>query len=382
MAVGVAVVLAMVAIGEGAKREVIARLQAMGRNMLVVNAAPAERRGGRGFVRGATVETLTLGDAEAIAEQSGFVVRVAPSQDVTMQITYLDRSTAATVRGTTPEYERIRAFPTSTGRFFTAEENRAGLRVAVLGSQVAQRLFPDADPVGQVIRIGRVPFEVIGVLISKGISVDGAAKEDNQVVVPIKTALRRVLNVDYLRMIYLEATSDALMGAAAEEVGAILRERHRLARYGRPDDFRIQNQLVVMEAELATVSSFRTMITGIGAVSLIVGGVGILSIMLLSVRERRSEIGLRVAVGARRRDVWSQFLIEAVVLGGAGGVLGLMLGLGSSWIVSASTEWTAQVTATSIAIAVASALAVGVVFGVYPAFRAASWNPIDALRTE
>jgi putative ABC transport system permease protein len=183
-------------------------------------------------------------------------------------------------------------------------------------------------------------------------------------------------------MIYLEATSDALMGAAAEEVGAILRERHRLARYGRPDDFRIQNQLVVMEAELATVSSFRTMITGIGAVSLIVGGVGILSIMLLSVRERRSEIGLRVAVGARRRDVWSQFLIEAVVLGGAGGVLGLMLGLGSSWIVSASTEWTAQVTATSIAIAVASALAVGVVFGVYPAFRAASWNPIDALRTE
>ncbi len=379
-AIGVAAVLAMVAIGEGAKREVVARVQAMGRNMLVVNAAQPERRGGRVNARGATVETLMLGDAAAILRQSGFVARVAPSHDDPKQITHLDRSTTATVRGTTPEYELIRAFPTSAGRFFTAEENRAGLRVAVLGSQVARRLFPDTDPIGQVIRIGRVPFEIVGVLITKGVTVDGAAEEDNQVIVPINTALRRVFNLDYLKMIYLEVTNDALMDEAEEEVAVILRERHRLARYGRPDDFAIQNQRVVMEAELATVASFRTMITGTGAVALVVSGVGILSVMLLSVRERRSEIGLRVAVGARRRDVWLQFLIEAVVLGGAGGLLGLMLGMGSSWIVSASTEWTAVVTSTSIATAVASALTVGMVFGVYPAFRAASWDPIDALR--
>jgi putative ABC transport system permease protein len=333
----------------------------MGRNMLVVNAAPAERRAGRRFARGATVETLTLSDAEAIAERSGFVVRVASSQDVTKQITYLDRSTSMTVRGTTSEYERIRNFPTSNGRFFTAEEDRAGVRVAVIGAKVAQRLFPDTDPVGEVIRIGRVPFEVIGVLIAKGISADGAAEEDDEVVVPINTALRRVFNV--------------------EEVAAILRERHRLA-YDRPDDFRIQNQRVVLEAELATVASFRTMITGIGGVTLVVGGVGILSIMLLSVRERRFEIGLRVAVGARRKDVWLQFLIEAVALSGAGGLLGLLLGLASAWIVSVSTEWTASVTPASIAVSIASALTIGMVFGVYPAFRAASWNPIDALRTE
>ena len=270
----------------------------------------------------------------------------------------------------------------SNGRFFTTEENRAGLRVAVLGSQVAQRLFPDIDPVGRVIRIGRVPFEIVGVLISKGISVDGAAEEDNQVIVPIKTALRRVFNVEYLKMIYLEVSNTAFMDDAAQEVAAILRGRHRLARYGRPDDFTIQNQRLVMEAELATVASFRTMITGMGAVALVVGGVGILSIMLLSVRERRSEIGLRVAVGARRRDVWLQFLIEAVVLGGAGGLLGLTLGVGSSWIVSVSTEWTAVVTPASIATALASALTIGVVFGVYPAVRAASWDPIDALRTK
>jgi len=381
-AVGVAVVLAMVAIGEGAKREVLTRVQAMGRNMLVVNAGPQERRAGRPLVRGAIVETLTLADAIAIAEESGFVVRVAPSIDDPKQITHRDLSTAATVRGTTPEYSLIRDFPTSVGRFFNSEENRAGLRVAVLGSVVAERLFPDSDPIGQVVRIGRVPFEVVGVLIEKGISVDGSAQEDNQVIVPINTALRRVFNANFLKMIYLEVTSPTLMDEAEQEVAAILRERHRLARYDREDDFRIQNQRVIMNAELATVASFRKLITGMGAVALAVGGVGILSIMLLSVRERRSEIGLRVAVGARRRDVWVQFLIEATVLGAAGGLLGLVLGIGSSSVVSAVTEWTAVVTPPSIALAVSAALAVGLVFGVYPAFRAASWDPIEALRME
>jgi putative ABC transport system permease protein len=372
----------MVAIGEGAEREVVTRVRAMGRNMLVVNAGPQERRAGRVLVRGAIVETLTLADASAIAEESGFVARVAPSFDDPKQITHRDLSTGATVRGTTHEYGIIRDFPTSAGRFFTAEEDRAGLRVAVLGSVIAERLFPDSDPIGQVIRIGRVPFEVVGVLISKGISVDGSAQEDNQVIVPINAALRRVFNADFLKMIYLEVTSPTLMDEAEQEVGAILRERHRLERYGRPDDFRIQNQRVIMDAELATVASFRTMITGMGAVALAVGGVGILSIMLLSVRERRSEIGLRVAVGARRRDVWVQFLVEAIVLGGAGGLLGLVLGISASSVVSVATEWTAVVTAPSIVLAVASALTVGVVFGVYPAFRAASWDPIEALRTE
>ncbi len=381
-AVGVAAVLAMVAIGEGAERDVVARVRAMGRNMLVVNAAQPERRGGRANVRGATVETLTLNDARSIAEESGLVARVAPSIDDRKQVTYQDRSTAATIRGTTPEYEVIRAFSTAMGRFFTVEENRAGLRVAVLGSQVAERLFPDTDPVGQVIRITRMPFEIIGVLVSKGITVDGASEEDNQVIIPINTALRRVFNVSYLKMIYLEAADGALMDEAAEEVAAILRERHRLVRRGRPDDFTIQNQRVVMAAELETVASFRTMITGMGAIALVVGGVGILSIMLLSVRERRSEIGLRVAVGARRRDVWLQFLVEAMVLGCAGGLLGLMLGTGSSWIVSAATQWDAVVTRTSVAAAVSSALTLGLVFGVYPAFRAASLDPIDALRAE
>lgn len=379
-AAGVASVLVMVAIGEGVRRDVVARLQAVGRNILVVNAAPAERRAGRGSVRGATVETLTVRDAQALADQSGFVLRVAPSQDVAKQVTHLDRSTTATIRGTTPEYEQIRSFSTATGRFFTIEENRAGLRVAVLGSQVAERLFPDADPVGQVVRIGRVPFAIVGVLVAKGLSVSGSADEDNQVVVPIKAALRRLFNVDYLRMIYIEVSNPALMDEAAAEAAVILRERHRLSRYGRPDDFAIQNQRVIIEAELATVSSFRRMIVGMGSMALLVGGVGILSIMLLSVRERRSEIGLRIAVGARRRDIWLQFLVEAIALAVAGGLVGLVIGLGSTWMVSAWTEWNAVLTWTSIFVAVSAALAIGIVSGVYPAFRAAALQPVDALR--
>jgi putative ABC transport system permease protein len=381
-AIGVAVVLAMMAIGEGAEHEVVTQVQAMGRNMLVVNAGPQKRRAGRVAVRGGIVETLMLADASAIAEESGFVARVAPSFDDPKQITHRDLSTTATVRGTTPEYSLIRDFPTSAGRFFTAAENRAGMRVAVLGNVVAERLFPDSDPLAQVIRIGRIPFEVVGVLIAKGISVDGTAQEDNQVIIPIRAALRRVFNADFLKMIYLEVTDAGLMDQAEEEVAAILRERHRLARHGRADDFRIQNQRVIMDAELATVTSFRTMITGMGVVALAVGGVGILSIMLLSVRERRSEIGLRIAVGARRRDVWIQFVIEAIVLGSAGGLLGLVLGIGGSYVVSAATEWTAVVTGPSIVLAVTSAVTVGIVSGVYPAFRAASWDPIEALRTD
>lgn len=379
-AAGVAAVLAMVAIGEGARADVVARLQVMGRNVLVVNAAPAERRGGQRSALGSTVETLTVRDAEAIADQSGFVTRVAPSQDVAKQITYRDRSASATIRGTTPEYAGIRSFSLARGRFFSAEENRAGLRVAVLGSQAAERLFRDADPVGQVVRIGRVPFTVIGVLVGKGLSVDGSAEEDNQVVVPIKTALRRLFDVDNLRMIYLEVSDPTLMDEAAEEVAVILRERHRLARYGRPDDFAIQNQRVIIEAELATVASFRRMIAGMGSMALVVGGVGILSIMLLSVRERRSEIGLRIAVGARRRDVWLQFLVEALMLAAVGGLVGLLVGLGSAWVVSASTGWNAIVTSRSMAIAVSASIAVGLVSGVYPAFRAAALQPVDALR--
>ena len=286
------------------------------------------------------------------------------------------------MRGTTADYERIRSFPTVEGRYFTPEENRAGMRLAVIGARVRDRMFPDENPVRRTVRIGRIPFEIIGVLETKGASVTGGTDEDAQVLIPVNTAGRRVFNRDYLGMIYLEVADPEMMDEAAGEVAAILRDRHRLNRQNKPDDFTIQNQNVVLAAELEAVSSFRFMITGMGAVALVVGGVGILSIMLLSVRERRSEIGLRVAVGARRRDIRLQFLVEALSLSGAGGIAGLALGIAAAWVVATFTQWSPIVTIPSVIVAVLSALTVGVLFGVYPALQAASWDPIEALRTE
>ncbi len=383
-AVGVAAVLAMLAIGEGAEREVVAGIGALGRNLLVVSAGPLERVPGRRIPRGATVQTLTLADRDAILAQSALIARAAPSQDRAAEVNLGDRSTTATIRGTTADYETIRDFHPAEGRFFTDQENRAGMRVAVLGARVRERMFGDDEAVGRTIRLGRVPFEVIGVLEPKGVSLTGGTDEDAQVVVPITTALRRVFNLDYLNLIYVEVAEPDLMEAAEAEVSAILRERHRLDRptEAKPDDFRIQNQKLVLAAELETVSSFRFMTTGMGTIALVVGGVGILSIMLLSVRERRSEIGLRVAVGARRRDIRAQFLIEALALGGIGGVVGTVLGVAASWVVGRVTAWTTVVTPVAAVAAMAAALGVGVLFGVYPAHRAAAWDPIAALRAE
>jgi putative ABC transport system permease protein len=381
-AVGVAAVLAMLAVGEGAERRVLERIDAMGRNLLVVMAGRQPRVAGRAGARGATVTTLLPADRDAIIEQSGLIARAAPSQGGDLPLEYADLATTATVRGTTPEYMEIRNFALVDGRVFTREEDRAGLRLAVIGARVRERLFPEVDPVGQTLRVGRIPFEVIGVLGSKGVSLSGGGDEDNQILIPISTALRRVFNRDYLGMIFLEVEASEMMDAAAAEVAAILRERHRLERRGKPDDFMIQNQRVVIAAEMETVRSFRRLVVGLGAVALTVGGVGILSIMLLSVRERRAEIGLRAAVGARRRDIWLQFVVEALALGGAGGIAGLALGVALAWAIGAFTEWHTVVTIPSMLLATLSALTVGVLFGAYPAQRAAAWDPIEALRAQ
>jgi putative ABC transport system permease protein len=288
----------------------------------------------------------------------------------------------ATIIGTTPEWREIRQFELTAGRFFTADENVHRQRVAVIGSDVRKNLLPDSvNPLGRMIRIGRVPFQVVGVLASKGVSVDGNASEDDRIIIPLETALNRLFNLDYLQMIYLEAASSAVMSEAEEEAAAILRVRHDVPEGGR-DDFVIQNQRVLLETQLATQTSFQRLIMGLGFLSLTVGGVGILSIMLLSVRERRREIGLRVAVGARRTDIAAQFIAEALILAGSGGALGILLGKGLASIVSSATSWSARVSADTLLVAITSAVAIGVVFGVFPAWRAATMDPIQALQAE
>jgi putative ABC transport system permease protein len=268
------------------------------------------------------------------------------------------------------------------GRYFTDEENRLAARVVVLGARVRELLLPDEDPLGKTLRIGRVPFLIIGVLESKGATVDGLSEEDNQVVIPLRTALRRVFNLDHLKMVYVQVRDGGDLQAAEAQIADVLRARHRIAALGRIDDFAIQNQRLVLTARMETVESFNRMILGLGSVALLVGGIGILSIMLLSVRERRNEVGLRVAVGARRRDILLQFLVEALGLGILGGLLGVFAGLAVAWGVGRSTEWETVINSTALLVGLGSALVVGTVFGVYPAQRAAAMDPIVALRAE
>lgn len=380
-AVGVGAVLVMTAVGEGAEEKVVTEIEALGRNLLVVSAGDAARVPWR---RRTTpkVTTLTLADAEAIMEGAPLVRVLAPAQDRTLRAKYGQISTMTKVMGTWPSFEEVRNFRCVEGRYFTEEEDRGSARVAVLGSRVRDLLFPGEDPLGKTLRLGRVSFLVIGVLESKGSTVDGLSEEDNQVLIPLQTALRRVFNLDYLKMTYVQVTDGDRLEEAEEQISAILRARHRMAELGREDDFAIQNQRLILTARMEAISSFRRMILWLGSVALLAGGVGILSIMLLSVRERRNEVGLRVAVGARRKDILTQFLVESLFLGVAGGGVGVLLGLGTSFAISALTEWTTRMNGVALVVGVGSALLVGLTFGVLPAQRAASLDPIEALRAE
>ncbi len=378
--IGVAAVILMVAIGEGAQKAVLKQIDAMGTNLLVVNAGRVKTFTGRQRLTG-LVNSLKIRDSDAIAEECSAVSLVAPAQDRSRQVKYGEFATSTKILGSTPDFQKIRNFPTTKGRFFTEEENKASLRVAVIGSQIQDNLFEGKDPIGETVRIGKIPFEIIGVLRSKGVTAEGA-NEDNQILIPINTALRRVFNLTYLNSIYVSVKNQRSMSLAERQISELLRERHRLLIRNKPDDFTIMNQLNLLAAEKKTSQTFSTMIVGVAAISLLVGGIGILAVMLLAIKERTNEIGLRMAVGSRRKDILVQFLSEAMILGFSGGSLGVLIGVGAAWALGSATQLPTEVSAAPIAISLVFSLSVGLFFGVVPARRASMLNPIDALRAE
>ena len=378
--IGVSAVIIMVAIGRGAQKEVLGKIEEMGTNLIVVNAGQVRTFAGRKRQTG-NVITLTIRDAIAISSECPSVRLTAPVQNKRLQVKYGNLNTQTSIVGTTPDFQSIRNFYTQKGEFFTNEENKASLRVAVLGQTVVANLFGSNDPIGETIRIRKILFEVIGVLENKGVDINGV-DQDDQIIIPINAALRRVLNLTYLNTIYVQAKDSQSLNEAAAEVKALLRERHHLTRHAKPDDFTIQNQADVLKTQKEAADTFTMLIGSIATISLLVGGIGILAVLLMVIRERTNEIGLRMAVGARRKDILTQFLLESLILSIGGGFLGILLGISGSLTIGLFTSWSASLSIPSIVIAFAFSLVVGLFFGVYPARRASLLDPIEALRSE
>lgn len=377
--VGVAAVIVMLAVGEGAKRDVLGKIQGLGTNILIVSAGQLKTVAGRPQLVG-NVTTLDLRDAKAITEECPAVGRVAPVQSRKLAVKYGTGTTNTSIVGTSADFPTVREFRTIAGRFFDADEVQGAQRLAVVGQTVLTNLGAGRGGVGDTIRINNVPFEVIGILEPKGVNYAGI-DEDDQIFIPISTALRRLLNLTYLSSLYIQARDERLMGAAAKQVTDLLRERHRI-RDDRPNDFTLQTQSEILEAAQETSQTFSLLLGSIAGISLFVGGIGILAMMVISVRERTKEIGIRRAVGARRRDILLQFILEATSLSLAGGLMGSLLGVSGGLLISRVTGWPTAISPTGILLAFGVATVVGIFFGAYPARRAARLDPIVALRAE
>jgi len=376
--IGVGAVIAMVGIGNGAQKEVQDRIAAMGTNLLYVSAGSVNM-GGTHLGAGAT-QTLVSSDVTAILSEAPAVANAAPVSSSNTQLVFGNQNWATTVTGTEPQYFDIRDWAFSQGDTFSQDDVRRAANVAVIGETVRQNLFGNSNPVGQTIRAGNLPFTVVGVLTAKGTSGMGGDQDDG-IYVPITTLQKKITGQAWLRNIMVSAKSQAESYAAQDQITAILRDRHRI-RAGDPDDFSIRNLADVAELADQSAQVMTMLLASIAGVSLIVGGIGIMNIMLVSVTERTKEIGVRVAIGATEQDVQRQFLLESVVLSLLGGAVGIIVGIGSSILINYVLHWTVSVSMLAVGAAVIFSTAIGVAFGYYPARKAARLDPIEALRFE
>jgi putative ABC transport system permease protein len=376
--IGVGAVIAMVGIGNGAKAQVEAQIASLGENVILIFSGSTTSSGIRTGWGGAG--TLKIEDAEAIRREVPGVIGVSEEVVSTTQVASGNQNWFTRIFGESADYFDIRQWPLADGAPFTAQDVRSANKVCVIGRTTASQIYGNENPIAQILRIKNVPFTITGVLTPKGLSPQGV-DQDDIVVMPYTSAMKRVIGGTTLRNINVQIGDPGQIAAAQQQIISLLRQRHNI-RPGRDDDFTVRTQQEIAEAATATSRVMTVLLGAIAGVSLLVGGIGIMNIMLVSVTERTREIGVRMAVGARGNDILTQFLIEAVTLSSVGGVIGIICGIGTSRILSIYAHWPTLISIASIAIAFLFSAAVGVFFGFYPARKAAALDPIEALRYE
>ncbi len=376
--IGVGAVIVMVAIGEGAQSRIRQQIDDLGTNMIVVTPGASSQAG---VSQGAgSLNRLTLDDAETLGREGLSISAVSPVILAPAQAVGGEGNWRTLVTGVSTDYPIIRDWQVDAGRFFDSGEERSMRKVAVIGKTVADALFPGSDPVGERIRLRNVPFEIVGVLAEKGQTAQGS-DQDDVVLAPYTTVNARLSGRTFIAQILANTHSAGDLAAAQEEIGLILRQAHSLADW-EVDDFTVRNQTDLADAAEGTTEVMTLLLAAIASISLVVGGIGIMNIMLVSVTERTREIGLRLAVGARSRDVLRQFLVESIVMSTLGGLIGVVLGFGAAALLGRLTGWSTTIDPQSVTLALAFSGTVGIFFGLYPARKAAALDPIEALRYE
>lgn len=378
--IGVASVIAMMAIGQGSKKSIQANIAEMGSNMIMIR--PGQDKGPGGAQQDASdMQTLKLKDYEALKEQAKYLSAISPSVNSSGQFINGNNNTPSTIYGISPDYMQIRQQKVKDGEMFTDEEVRSSAKVCVIGKTVADNLFTNGeDPVGKVIRFNKIPFRVVGVLESKGYNSFGM-DQDDVVLAPYTTVMKRILSVTYLQGINASAVTEDMTDLAIEDITSILRENHKL-KASDDDNFTIRSQQEMAEMMNSTSDTMTVLLLVVACISLVVGGIGIMNIMYVSVTERTKEIGLRMSVGARGIDILNQFLIESVLLSVTGGLIGVIVGVGAAVGINVFAHWPIQIQPWSVLLSFAVCSATGIFFGWYPAKKAASLDPIEAIRYE